>query len=266
MRVVVTGASGFIGQALCEKFRGAGHETLTPDARKERVPEADAIVHLAAIAHRSATAEELERVNVALAKRIGEAAAAHGAPLVFLSSVKVHGEVSVAPFTESSPIAPRDAYAESKARAEEALHGIAGLRLAVLRPPLVYGPRVKANFFALMRAIARGIPLPLASVGNRRSLIYLGNLVDAIVRSLGREGTFVVSDGESRSTPQLCRELGQALGRAARLFPFPAALLPEKLAGSLEVDDSAIRKALGWRPPYSIEEGLRATARWYRDR
>jgi len=224
------------------------------------------VVHLAAIAHRSASPSELERVNVGLAERVGRAAAAHGSALVFMSSVKVHGEVSAAPFTEHAPLVPRDAYGESKARAEEALRAIPGLRLAVLRPPLVYGPGVKANFLALMRPIARGIPLPLASVRNRRSLIYLGNLVDAILRCLNQTGTFLVSDGEPISTPELCRALGRALGQPARLFPFPARLLPAKLATSLEVDDSLIRASLGWNPPFTVEEGLRATAGWYRGR
>lgn len=234
------------------------------DLRRADFIAGDVVVHLAAIAHRRADPAELGRVNVDLAKQVGQAAAAHGARLVFLSSVKVHGEVSAAPFNEFSPIAPRDAYGESKAKAEEALHAISGLRLAVLRPPLVYGPGVKANFLALMRAIARGIPLPLASVRNRRSLIYLGNLVDAILGCLEREGTFLVSDGTSRSTAQWCEALGQALERPARLFAFPPGLLPQKLAGSLEVDDSAIRADPGWRPPFTPEEGLRATARWYK--
>ena len=183
---------------------------------------------------------------------------------MFLSSVKVHGEASAAPFTERSPIAPGDAYGVSKAKAEDALRAVPRLRLAVLRPPLVYGPGVKANFLRLMRAIARGVPLPFASVNNRRSLVYLGNLVDAILGCLEREGTFLVSDGSGFSTAQWCEALGQALGKPARLFPFPPRLLPQKLAGSLEVDDSAIRLDLGWRQPYTSEEGLRATARWYK--
>jgi nucleoside-diphosphate-sugar epimerase len=103
-------------------------------------------------------------------------------------------------------------------------------------------------------------------VENHRSLIYVGNLADAILRCLGREGTFLVSDGESVSTPELCRAIGRTLHRPARLFPFPRVFLPAKLAASLEVDDSAIRSALGWRPPFSLEEGLRATARWYQGR
>lgn len=253
----MTGRSGFVGRALCASLAGAGREPVP-------VENAEAIVHLAAIAHRRASREDLQRVNVELAVETAKVAAAAGACFVFLSSVKVHGETSDAPFHEDSPIAPQDPYAESKARAEQALRRIPGLRLAVLRPPLVYGPGVKANFLALMKAVARGLPLPFASVHNRRSLLYVGNLVDAILACLGRDGTFLVSDGVPVSTPQLCRELGVVLQRPARLLPFPPALLPRKLAGSLEIDDSAIRRMLGWKPPVTREEGLSATARWYR--
>jgi nucleoside-diphosphate-sugar epimerase len=238
----------------------AGHDIVGD------VDRAGLVVHLAGIAHRSASRDELRAVNVALAERVARSAASNGARFLFVSSIKVHGERSTTPFHESSPIAPVDRYGDSKARAEEALRAIPGLKLTILRPPLVYGPDVKANFLALLRAIARGWPLPLASVANRRSLIYVGNLVDAIIRCLDVEGTFVVSDGEAISTPQLCSEIGQALCRPARLFPFPPALLPRKLAGSLEVDDSAIRRAIGWQPPFTRQAGLKATADWYLSR
>jgi len=260
MKVHVTGAGGFIGRTLVGELAGAGHQ-LVPT-----IAGAAAVVHLAGIAHRRASREELQDVNVRLAERVARQAAAEGARFVFVSSVKVHGETSNAPFTERSPLAPQDAYAGSKARAEGALRAIAGLRLAILRPPLVYGPGVKANFLALLRAIDRGWPLPLAAIDNRRSLIYVGNLADAIVRCLDADGTYLVSDGEAVSTPQLCRELGAALGTRARLFAFPRALLPGKLAATLEVDDRAIRERLGWRPPTRREAGLAATADWYRGR
>jgi nucleoside-diphosphate-sugar epimerase len=253
LKVAVTGASGFVGRTLGAALAEARHEQVS-------LENAQAVVHLAAIAHRRASREELQRVNVDLAVETARKAAAAGARFVFLSSVKVHGETSTAPFREDSPIAPQDRYAESKARAEDALRAIPGLRLAVLRPPLAYGPGVKANFLALMKAVARGWPLPFASVDNRRSLIYVGNLAAAILACLGHEGTFLVSDGAPVSTAQLCRELGAALGRPARLFAFPPALLPKKLAGSLEIEDSP----LPWRRPFSREQGLRATAAWYR--
>ena len=250
MRVHVTGAGGFIGRHLVPALERAGHQV------QPALTGADVVVHLAGIAHRKASADELEEVNVRLPERL-----ARQAPrFVFMSSVKVHGEQSSRPFTEASPLAPGDAYAESKARAEDALRAITGLKLVVLRPPLVYGPGVKANFLALMRAIARGWPLPLASIHNHRSLIYVGNLVDAIVRALEAEGTYLVSDGEAISTPRLCREIAEALETRARLVPFPRGLLPAKLVASLEVDDAAFRR--GWRPPFTRQQGLRVTADW----
>lgn len=269
MKVAVTGASGFVGASLCPALSRAGHEVIPIDLHQNNsrgIEGVQAVIHLAAIAHRHARPEEIQRVNVELARQVGQAAAAAGASLVFLSSVKVHGEASTEPLRESSPLSPADIYGVSKARAEDALRAIPGLRLVVLRPPLVYGAGVKANFLAMMNAIARGWPLPLASVQNRRSFIYAGNLADAIIACLRHEGTFLVADGPSLSTAVLCREIGRALERPARMFPFPPALLPRKLVGSLEVDDAAIRRTLGWRPPFSLEEGLRATARWYQGR
>jgi len=253
MRVFVTGAGGFIGRHLCAALRARGDQIC------ERAGVADAVVHLANIAHAKATESELRRVNVeGTVERAREAAAAGARRFVYLSSALAAGA--------------DDRYGRSKRAAEEGLRGVGGVEVVVLRPPLVYGPGVKANFLALMRAVARGLPLPLASLESRRSLIYVGNLVDAIVFCLQTSGAagrqFGVADGASVPVPQLCRELGAALGRPARLFPFPPALLAlappfRRLARTLEVDDSALR-ALGWRPPYSMKEGLAETARWYR--
>jgi nucleoside-diphosphate-sugar epimerase len=270
----VTGASGFIGRALCAALAAGHHEVRTLSLRQGGTPlelhGADAVVHLGALAHRRGeTSGEFQRANVDVTRSVARSAAAAGARLVFLSSVKVHGEDSTVPLTESAPLAPADDYAISKAAAEAALRSMGDLQFVVLRPPLVYGPGVKANFLMLMKAIASGIPLPLALVSNRRSFVYVGNLVDAIVRciddarALGR--TYLVSDGAALSTPALCRAIGRALDRPARLFPFPPAWLPGPLARSLDVDDSAVRTELGWRAPFSPDEGLRETARWYRD-
>lgn len=285
MRIAVTGATGFIGRALFARL-GPEHEmralvrapdtlpceqVVTGDLARFRewraaFDGAQAVVHLAGHAHGRGEASSLHAVNVDATLAAAQAARFVGAHFVFASTIKVHGEESRSPLKETSPIMPSDPYARSKAQAEEALRSLSGLRLTVLRSPLAYGPGVKANFLALMRAIDRGWPLPLALVENRRSLIYVGNLADAIIRSLGHEGTYLVSDGAPISTAALCRELAAALGRRARLFPWSPSLLPRRLAATLEIDDSAIRRSLGWQPPHSRQAGLRATAEWYRRR
>ena len=278
--IYISGASGFVGKALRAALSGARRPYAALDlrgaAKLPRFQAEDTVVHLAAIAHAHGVSRaELRAVNVELAASVAEAAAAAGARLLFLSSVKVHGEESLAPFRESSPIAPGDRYAQSKALAEEALAKVAGLRLTTLRPPLVYGPGVRANFLALMNALDRRLPLPLAAIANRRSLVYLGNLVDAIVacmqseRAVGR--CYLVADGDALSTPELCRRIAAALERPARLFPAPRALLEllpgaKRLTRSLEVDDAALRGDLGWRAPFDVGAALRVTAAWYRAR
>jgi len=288
MKIAVTGATGFLGGAVVPALRSRSHEVvaldraLTGDIAAVRDWSAhlagmDAVVHLAALAHaRGIDESRLRKVNVDASVAIGGAAAAAGIRMLFMSSVKVLGEETAAePFGDASPPAPLDSYGRAKAAAESELRGISGLRLTILRPPLVYGPGVRANFLALLRAVARGWPLPLASIDNRRSLLGVGNLADAVVRCLeapqaaGR--TFALSDGAPLSTPALCRAIAGAFGRQARLFSFPPALLEfappaRKLTRSLVVDDGAIRRELGWSPPLSLEEGLRLAAGWFRAR
>ena len=294
MIVAVTGANGFIGSHLCRRLAGAGHETRALvrtsssafagmrgveqrvigdlaqfDGWPAVLRAVDAVVHLAGYAHGRGSDDSVTAVNVKATVRAAQASTAH---FIYVSTVKVHGEASRnRPFDERSTLTPYERYAVSKAAAEDALRTLRGVRLTVVRPPLVYGPGVRANFLALVGAIAKGIPLPLAAIRNRRSLIYAENLADALVACLERAQavgrTYLVADGEALSTPALCHAIGRALGRPAHLFPVPAALIPVRsLTRSLEVDDSAIRRELGWQPPFSLEEGLRATAHWYRSR
>jgi nucleoside-diphosphate-sugar epimerase len=288
--VLVTGAGGFIGRALVGRLRAAGAEVVrVRDLARDPVWDGAArrcggMVHLANIAHARVDRAELERVNVEGTRRLAEQALAAGVRrFVYVSSIKVHGNESPAGgFSAASAIDPADAYGETKARAERALRELEaqGLQLTILRPPLVYGASVRANFLALARAVDRRLPLPLASVRNRRSLVYVGNLADAIVRcletpaSVGR--AYPLSDeGAAPSTPELCVALGIALGRPARLVRCPPSLLEIaaalvgrraaalSLTRNLEVDGSDFRR-LGWRAPYTLADGLRATAEWFR--
>lgn len=308
MNILVTGASGFIGTALSRGLVARGHSVRavvrgasapaadSPGLHRVAVPDIagevdrrvllegiDVVVHLAAVAHRAADASEIRRVNVEGATRLADAASGLVRRFVFLSSVKVHGEDSGnASYTELDAPLPEDTYGRSKLEAERALTAIAeraGMELMVLRPPLVYGPGVKANFLRLLGWVDSGLPLPLASVHNRRSLIYVGNLVDAIARCAEHpavRGPFLVSDEESVSTPELVSRIARALGRPERLVPTPPVLLRvagmiagrrdeiRRLTGSLVVDSSRARRLLDWRPPYTLDAGLAETARWFR--
>ena len=311
--VLVTGANGFIGNALCRRMlaegwrvRGAirtyakkhllpqgvdGVEIGTIDSNTEWEPaldDIDAVVHLAARVHIMDESSvdpiiEYRKINVDGTKHLARIAESKNVRrFVYVSSIKVNGEGRSDSYTAEDPPAPVDSYAISKLEAEMVLKNIAdetGLEVVILRPPLVYGPGVKANFLQLIGTINRGIPLPLARIKNQRSIIFLGNLVDAVLicinhpRAAGK--TFLLSDGKDVSIAELIQKISSALGKPSRLFPFPLDLLRflakmtgrsnsvNRLLDSLIVDNSRIRTELDWIPPFSVEEGLRETAKWY---
>lgn len=245
----------------------------------------DAVVHLAARVHvMSDTATdplaENRRLNtsatLALARAAMVASCRH---FVFMSTIKVNGESTLdRPFTESDAPQPQDPYATSKFEAEQGLAALAAessMGVTVLRPPLVYGIGVKGNFASLVQAIRKGLPLPLGAIRNRRSLIYAGNLADAVLAALQQPAsgarTYLVSDGEDLSTPELIRAIAAAMDHHARLVSVPPALLRlagwltgrsaavDRLLGSLVIDASRIRAELGWSPRHSLREGLRTS-------
>ncbi|MDH5747813.1 MAG: NAD-dependent epimerase/dehydratase family protein, partial [Rhodospirillales bacterium] len=250
---------------------------------------ADAVVHLAARVHvmreRGSASDTLhQRINVDGTRRLAEAAVSAGVKrFVFLSTVKVNGEKTCAvPFTERDLPAPQGSYGKSKWQAEQILTDLAartGLEVVILRSPLVYGEGVKGNFLSLLRLAVVGLPLPLGHIDNRRSIIYLGNLLDIIIQCLTRREaagqTYLVRDGEDVSTSGLIDHLGHALGRKVMLVPAPPFLLrllglitgrpaaAQRLLDSLVVDDGKIRRELGWTPPYTLARGLKNTAEWY---
>ena len=248
----------------------------------------DTVVHLAARVHvmDKSTANPItayREVNVSGTKHLAQTAKSKGVRrFVYVSSIKVNGEERADPYTEADQPAPVDPYGISKFEAEQELHNIAdktGLEVVILRPPLVYGPEVKANFLRLIKLINRGILFPLAGVKNHRSMIYIENLVDALFtcathpRAAGK--IFLVSDGTDVSTPELIQKISSALGKHARVFALPPGLLRllgrlsgkyeavSRLLDSLIVDSTKIRTELDWKAPFSMEEGLRETVRWY---
>jgi nucleoside-diphosphate-sugar epimerase len=220
-------------------------------------------------------------VNVAGTEQLARQAA-EVRRFIFMSSVKVNGEGGSVAYRETDLPAPQDDYGMSKYEAECGLREIAvetGMEMVMVRSPLVYGPGVKANFQALMRALVRGIPLPLGAIHNRRSLVALDNVVDLLVTCIEHPAaaneTFLVSDGEDLSTTELIRRLARAMCRPARLIPMPTTVLMagatllgkrevmRRLCGTLQVNITKVREVLGWAPPVSVDEGLRRTAKHY---
>ncbi|CAE6872064.1 UDP-glucose 4-epimerase family protein [Paraburkholderia domus] len=312
--LLITGANGFVGQALSCALLDGGH-TVTGLLRQrggalhgvdELVdssadfadldtvwpPELrpDCVVHLAArvhVMHDASTDPDaaFRQTNVDGSLRVARAAQRNGVRrFVFVSSVKAMAEIDAGrPLREEDPPAPQDPYGRSKLAAEEALTRYGketGLEIVIVRPPLVYGPHVRANFLRLMDALWKGMPLPLAAIGARRSLVYVDNLADALVHCAtdprAAYQCFLVADSDAPTVAELARSLGRDLGKPARLLPVPPGWLRaaglvtgrsayvDRLIGSLQVDTARIRAELDWRPPFSTEDGLAATARWYR--
>ncbi len=310
-RILVTGAGGFIGRPLCRRLAGEGlHVRAAVRSDSTGLPDGiescrvgsidgqtdwegllegiDAVIHLAARVHRLNDAADdpkdaYRQVNTAGTLRLAEAAAAAGCRrFVFFSTVKALGEDGALDGAATGR-PPIDPYARSKFEAEAGLRGVSastGMQVVCIRPPLVYGPGVKANFFRLMSWVHRGVPLPLASaVSNRRSLIYVGNLVDAAIRCLSSERVpgfaYAVTDGEDVSTAELIRTIANAMGKPARLIACPVGLLRwaatmagkgaevKRLTESLTVSDAAFRSDFGWTDPITMQEGIQKTVNWF---
>ncbi len=317
MNILLTGATGFVGNALYRELRLRKHQ-MTCTFRNRRGETADQaefsncrridgvyingdacwtaclknidqIVHLAGQAHvlDKSGQKQYRRffsVNLEGTRNLAAQAARQGVKrFVFMSSILVNGSESPAgPICETDMPYPQNVYAASKYEAEKSLEKIGaetGMEVVILRPPMVYGPGVKANFLKLLDLVYAGVPMPLGAVDNQRSFIGLQNLVDAVCLCLDHEKagnqTFVVSDGKDLSTPDLITTIAEAMGRPARLFAVPDRIMRtglmilgkkqiyDRLWGTLQVDPTRICTRLGWRPPVSIEQGIGETVNWY---
>lgn len=309
MNILVTGANGFVGKLLCAELLTHGYDVSAFMRSKvvsiknvkrtiigaidsgtnwsDALHEVDIVIHLAARVHvmndtASDPLAEFRKVNVEGTLNLARHAATSGVKrLIFISSVKVNGESTNlgSPFTEQNIANPQDAYSVSKFEAEQSLLELAkqtGMEVVIIRPPLVYGNGVKANFASMMRAVKCGITLPFGSINNKRSFVSVQNLVSLIVRCIEHPAAanqvFLVSDGWDLSTTELLRECANALGVQSRLIPVPQNLIAlgayllgktdvaQRLCGNLQVDISKARTLLGWEPPFSVKEGLRSAA------
>ena len=307
--IAVTGADGFVGMHLCRALEARGQTVIrivrcNPGPGRDRRVSGDlaseknlprlltgsnVVIHLAARAH---VLDENEvdphavyrRENVEVTRSLANAASLVGVNrFVFMSSIGVNGNRTQAvPFRETDAPAPIEPYAMSKWEAEQALRSMADeskLDIVIIRAPLIYGPGNPGNFLRLLKLVASGLPLPLGTVDNRRSLIFVGNLVDALIHCAfhpeAAGQTYLVKDGEDIAMPELIRRVAALMGRSPRLVPFPLSLLRwavkmigrsgelDRLTDSLIVDDSKIRTTLGWESPYSLEHGLKETVAWY---
>jgi nucleoside-diphosphate-sugar epimerase len=307
MKIAVTGASGFVGRAVCAEVLREGHiaiplvrrpaglanEIVIGDISRNVLPtiEADTVIHLAARAHvmkhDPATADQAYReANVEGTRRAIEMAKAAGARrFVFVSSIKALGERTQMgkPLTEQDTPAPEDAYGRSKLAAERLAQDMTsrlGIDLVIVRPPLVYGPGVKGNFATLIRLSCLGIPLPIGSINNQRSMISLANLANLLVHvavhSAAAGRTILASDLHDVSTPELVRAIAAAAKRKAHIAPFPLGLMSflarmlgkgdmfTRLAGNLQVDGRGTLKDLEWLPVQTVDDGIRSTVQAFK--
>jgi len=311
-RVLVTGANGFVGKALCELLVDHGffirsavrsNDSMQNNGADftvvgdidcniewaQALEDVDCVVHLAARVHvmnetASNPLEAFRLVNTAGTEKLARDAAKAGVKrLVYLSTIKVNGEETYdVPFNESAGLPPTDPYGLSKWEAEVSLQQISaetGLEVVIIRPPLVYGPGVKGNFLTLLKLVSKGVPLPLALVNNKRSLVSLGNLTDlirvCIVSPHAAGEIFLASDGRDLSTTDLIELIASGMGKRSRLVPVPLSLLyfgalvtgrrsvAKRLLGSLQVDASHVNKVLNWTPPYGVEVEMNKVVDWY---
>jgi len=301
-RIAVSGATGFIGQVLIRALESRGFEpwpvsrtdleqALRDPQSLERIAGSRAFVHLAGRAHvvddgGAAAADRYRVANRDATLALARSCVHQGVGrFVFVSSLHVNGSESPRPFGPADMPAPTGPYAISKREGELGLWNIAqgsNLDVVVVRPPLVYGPGVKANFLRLLKLAGTSLPMPLGSVTGKRSLISVWNLADFLIRCVDHPGaageTLLVADDEDVSLPQLLRVLSSAMGRHVRLIDVPENLLRlcatpfgmrgtvEKLLANLQVDSSYARRLLEWDPPVSVHDGLVRTARWYAER
>jgi len=308
MKILVTGANGFVGSYLCAELRRRNHAVVAAvrsghlrrdDLEQviigsidnttdwsEALRDVQVVIHLAArvhVMHDSAldSLAEYRRVNVDGTLHLALQAAKAGVRrFIFMSSVKVNGELTTAdkPFTEENAANPQDAYGVSKFEAEQGLLRIAqqtGMEVVIIRPPLVYGPGVKANFARLLQLIKYRIPLPFGAIYNKRSFVFVGNLVSLILQCMvhpaAANQVFLVSDDCDLSTTELLRECALAMEVKTMLWPVPQRLIEfcaaligkrdvmQRLCGNLQVDIAKARILLGWTPPVYVADGLKAT-------
>lgn len=311
-RFLVTGANGFVGRVLCQNLIDKGHQVRASVRASATIPSGveifvvpvigpdtdwsgalenvDVVVHLAARVHMmqdlvTDPLTEFMKVNTYGTLNLAQQAVKQGIKrFIYVSSIKVNGEFTPPDqsMTELDIPGPQDPYGISKWQAEQGLHKISqetGMGIVILRPPLIYGPNVKANFYSLLKLTDKSVPLPLGSITNSRSMIYVGNLVDALIqcathpKAAGQ--TYLVSDGKEVSTPELVSLIADAMKMPSRIFHFPISLMRlgatllgrtsmvNRLTQSLVVDSSKIRNDLSWTPPYTMSQGIQETANWY---